>query len=298
MKYDQCKSKVPSKSINSVSVGSIRDVRKRDLKPITDGHLNINSIRNKFDLLVDQIKGNIDIMVISETKLDESFFNDQFKIPGYALPFRLDCNQFGGGISGVLSLNKSIESLFIGLNFRKKKWLLCCTYNPNRNNISSHLDLLRRSLDLYSAEYEHFIIAGDFNTEVTQTSMKVFCDSCEFKNLIKDATCFKNPENASCIDLVLTNNPNSFQNLGVIETGLSDFHKMAVTVMKTTFEELKPNILHYRDYREFSNDKFRENLISRLSTENIRVDCNGMEKFLQIYIKTLDEVAPQKKKYS
>ena len=53
MKYDQCKSKVPSKSINSVSVGSIRDVRKRDLKPITDGHLNINSIRNKFDLLVD-----------------------------------------------------------------------------------------------------------------------------------------------------------------------------------------------------------------------------------------------------
>ena len=73
---------------------------------------------------------------------------------------------------------------------------------------------------------------------------------------------------------------------------------MTVTVMKTTFEKLKPNIIHYRDYRKFSNDKFRENLISRLSTENIRVDCNGMEKFLQICIKTLDELAPQKKKYS
>ena len=69
-------------------------------------------------------------MVISETKLDESFSNGQFKIPGYALPFRLDRNQFGGGImvfvredipSRVLSLNKSIESLFIELNFRKKK---------------------------------------------------------------------------------------------------------------------------------------------------------------------------------
>ena len=90
--------------------------------------------------------------------------------------------------------------------------------------------------------------------------MKVFCDFYEFKNLIKDA---KNPENPSCIDLVLTNNPNSFQNSGVIETGLSDFHKMTVTVMKTSFEKLKPNI------------------ISRLSTENIRVDYNGMEKFLQ-----------------
>ena len=51
MKYDQCKSKLPSKSVNSVSVGSIRDVRKRNLKRIILGHLNINSIRNKFDKL-------------------------------------------------------------------------------------------------------------------------------------------------------------------------------------------------------------------------------------------------------
>ena len=79
MKYDECKSKLPSKSVNSVSVGSVRDVRKRNLKRIILGHLNINSIRKKFDLLVDQIKGNVDIMVISETKLDESFPNGQLK---------------------------------------------------------------------------------------------------------------------------------------------------------------------------------------------------------------------------
>ena len=66
---------------------------------------------------------------------------------------------------------------------------------------------LRRSLDLYSAEYEDFIIVGDFNIKVTQTCIKVFCDSYEFKNLIKDATCYKNLENPSCIDLILTNNP-------------------------------------------------------------------------------------------
>ena len=80
--------------------------------------------------------------------------------------------------------------MFIELNVREKKWLLCSTYNPDRNNVSSHLDLLRRSLDLYSAEYEHFIMVGDFNKEVTQTSMKVICDSYEFKSLLKDATCY------------------------------------------------------------------------------------------------------------
>ena len=33
-----------------------------------------------------------------------------------------------------------------------------------------------------------------------------------------------------------------------------------------------------------------------LSTENIRVDCNGMEKLLEICIKTLNELAPQREK--
>ena len=129
----------------------------------------------------------------------------------------------------------------------------------------NHLDLFRRRLDLYSAEYEHFIIVEDFKKEVSQTSMKILCDSlCGFKNLIKYATRYKNPENTSCIDLILANNPNSFQNAVVIETGPSDFHKVTVTVMKTRFE--KPNIIHYRDYKKFSNNKFRENLYSRLST--------------------------------
>ena len=59
MKYGQCKSKLPSKSVNSVSVGSIRDVGIRNLKRINLGHLNINLIRNKFDLIVDQIKGTL-----------------------------------------------------------------------------------------------------------------------------------------------------------------------------------------------------------------------------------------------
>ena len=84
----------------------------------------------------------------------------------------------------------------------------------------------------------------------------------------------------------------------MITTGLSDFDKMTVTVMKATFEKLKQNIVHYRDYRKFPNNKFPENLISRLSIENIRVDCNDMEKFFQICIKIPDELAPQKKKYS
>ena len=41
-------------------------------------YLNINSIRNKFGDLNKIIDGNIDILCIAETKLDESFPNNQF----------------------------------------------------------------------------------------------------------------------------------------------------------------------------------------------------------------------------
>ena len=78
--------------------------------------------------------------------------------------------------------------------------------------------------------------------------MEFFCESYKFKSLIKDPTCFENPENPSCIDLILTISPYSFQNSCVIETGLSDFHKMIVSAMKTTFQKLKPRIAQYRDY--------------------------------------------------
>ena len=60
--------------------------------------------------------------------------------------------------------------------------------------------------------------------------------------MINKPTCYKNPDRFSCIDLILTNYPLSFQNSCVIETGLSDFHKMVRTVMKTTYRKLEPKI--------------------------------------------------------
>ena len=42
-----------------------------------------------------------------------------------------------------------VEAFFFEFNFRKKKWLVCCSYNPNKSNISRHLDTLRKGLDLY-----------------------------------------------------------------------------------------------------------------------------------------------------
>ena len=73
--------------------------------------------------------------------------------------------------------------------------------------------------------------------------MKDFCLNYNLKSLICVPTCFKNPDNPSCIDLILTNSAGSFQSSCAIETGLSDFHKMTVTIMKTYFQKLNLELL-------------------------------------------------------
>ena len=80
------------------SYSNLKSMQGKNLRQINFTHLNINSLRNKFDALVDQIKGNFDILVKSETKFDESFSEGQFKVLSFTLPFRRDRNELGEGI--------------------------------------------------------------------------------------------------------------------------------------------------------------------------------------------------------
>ena len=232
------------------------------------GHININSIRNKFEMLSNSIKGNLDILMISETKLDSTFPSNQFTIEGYAAPIRFDRNSRRGGIIlyirediparlVTISLPKNFEEFFAELNLRKKKILMSCSYNFAKSDISSHLSIVGRSLDSYMSSYDNFSVIGDLNSEISEMAMSEFCETYNLQNSVKDPTCFKYPSRPTCIDLILTNLPNSFQHTQTVETGLSDIHKLTLTVLKTHFPRLKPNIVNYRDYKGFPNDYFR-----------------------------------------
>ena len=121
-------------------------------------HLNTNSIRNKCDQLENGVKGNIDVLMISEIKLGNSFLSMQFLIERYRPPYRLDRNSHGGGIlvyvredilrKLIPMKNCTIEGLSLELNLRSKKWLISCSYNPHRTIISHHLNRIGKNLDL------------------------------------------------------------------------------------------------------------------------------------------------------
>ena len=62
-----------------------------------------------------------------------------------------------------------VERFFVELNFRKKKVLLCYSYNPHKSNISSHLISLGEILDIQMTNYDNFLIIGDFNSELSES---------------------------------------------------------------------------------------------------------------------------------
>ena len=115
--------------------------------------------------------------------------------------------------------------------------------------------------------------------------------------MINKPTCSKNPDKPTCIDLILTNCPGSFQNSCVVETGLSDFYKMIVTVMKTSYWKIEPRVVNYRDYKSFSNKGFKESLIENLKGKLSENSDKSFTNFINTCNTVLDKQLPKKKKY-
>ena len=135
------------------------------------------------------------------------------------------------------------------------------------------------------------MLVGDFNAEESEPCLSQFLYEYNAKNIVKENTCFKNALNPSCIDLFITNSPLSFQNTIAVSNGLSDFHKMVITVMKMSFKKHSPIERHYRDYKYFDRTKFKNNL-----NENLSKGISNYESFETTFIEVLNKHAPLRKK--
>ena len=82
--------------------------------------------------------------------------------------------------------------------------------------------------------------SGDFNAQKEEKSLDTFLYQHELKSLNKEATCYKNSSKPSCIDLILINSPRSFFNTKTCFTGVSDCHKLVLSVFKATFSKTGP----------------------------------------------------------
>ena len=167
------------------------------------------------------------------------------------------------------------------MNIKSKKWLLCCAYNPNKSLIENHLRQLQKQLEAFSERYQHFLIMGDFNADVSDPSVTSCCTFFKLRSIVKQPTCYKNPENPSCMDLFITNCTRSFLNTSLYETGLSDFHKLVVTI----YEQVLNHCL-------INSDVYSKKCLNDFNTDDVTMDI-----FKMTFLNVLNKVAPLKMKY-
>ena len=165
----------------------LENLRLKSANKIIIGHININSLRNKFEHLPEMVRYKVNLLMISETKLDSSFPNAQLYMKSYSKPYRLDRTSKEEVI--ILYVREDIPSKLINsscidhdkeyylveLNLRKQKWLIICSYNPHKTMIKGYLEYISKEIDSHSSKYDNFLLLGDFNSEPTEEAMKRFC---------------------------------------------------------------------------------------------------------------------------
>ena len=130
----------------------------------------------------------LDVLMITETKIDDSFLEQQFHHEGFNIPFRVDrnrhgwrlllnvCNKINAVVLKSYVFPDNIEAFFIEILLKSCKWLICCSYNPNRINVATHLDEIGKALDTYSRKFENTLLISSFNVELNEANIKTFCN--------------------------------------------------------------------------------------------------------------------------
>ena len=263
-----------------VDLEKIAILKEKYFKNPCIAYLNINSLRgNKFVQLKEMLNlVKPEILCIDETKLTPDFTTAQFHIDGYHYPpFRRDRTQnlnsthFGGGkivyikedlISDRLDKYETehAETICLNLTIQERKWFIMFAYRPESIDRKLFFDEVNKSLSKVTKYYEHLIIAGDLNIDITAGTdrynlLSELCGTYNLKNLVKGKTCNKSMEGSS-IDVILTNKPGSFFHSNITETGLSDHHCMVSTLLRCHYEKLPPKNFVYRDKKNFNQINF------------------------------------------
>lgn len=117
---------------------------------------------------------------------------------------------------------------------KEKKGLLLCNCNPDKTLINHCLEFIIKEIDSYSTRYDNIPILENFKSKPTEGAVTTFCQIHNLKILINERTCYKNPNNTTCIDLIMRNRLSKLSKLDFVWNHTIRFHKMTLTVLKVS----------------------------------------------------------------
>ena len=160
---------------------------------------------------------------------------------------------------------------------------------------------LNETLSKAVNSYENLIVIGDLNIDVSDPAkdgnnyLSDFVDTSSLSNLINRKTCHKNVSGAT-IDIMLANKPHCFQKTSTVVTGLSDFHKMIISCLKTTFKKIPPRKIIFSDYKKFDEPNFLHDLDQQMIKGRLYKEKNMYEGFSDTFKAVVNKHAPLKEK--
>ena len=190
----------------------------------------------------------------------------------------------------VDNMSTDIQAIPSELNIRKQKWLLLPIYRPPNQNMSFFVEQIFKLIDKLG-RYDNVLVLGDFNMEPNDKNLSPLLAEHNLYNLIKGPTCFKSCQ-GRCIGLLLTNKKHSVMMTQSFETGFSDHHHLIYTVLKSTYNKAPPKKLLYRDYKNWSEDRWKMDLERNLRASHPA----SYSEFESVFMTSLEENAPLKTK--
>ena len=292
----------------------LRCTRRRHPKSFMSAHLNINSVRYKFDEVKEVLTdGLVDLLVLSETKIDDTFRDALFHVDGYTLQ-RRDRTRGGGGIMTFIRSDiparrrhdlesDQLEGITYEVNIGQNKWAFVCMYKPP----SLDDDLLNseciKVLDKCTTIADKLLVIGDLNYDMLDKSkskpLTDLSNLFDFHCLVKLPTCHVLHAKPSLVDVILTNAPKScFGHLN-FTTGISDWPNMVTICIKGVVEKGERSIYKYRRFRNYDRDMFVNDL-SEIHVRDIN-HCDNVnmayDGFVEDLTRIVDKHVPVKQWY-
>ena len=197
---------------------------------------------------------------------------------------------------------KISETICLELTVSNKKWFILFVYRPpQENNKYTFFNELNETLSKAVNSYENIIVIGDLNIDVSDPDkdrnkyLSDFADTFSLSNLVNRKTCHKNLSGTT-IDIMLTNRPNCFQKTSTVVTGLSDFHRMIISCLKTTFKKLPPKKTIFKDYKKFDEQNFLYDLDQQMIKGKFYKEKNMYESFSDTFKAIVNKHAPLNEK--
>ncbi len=249
---------------------SLKESRLTNPKSLIFAHININSLKKEKNAPLDYFKdilqrGYIDVLCVSETKLNSSIVDKDLDCNPKFKTYRKDRSSTSGGLCMWIrsdipqqrlhhlefdTENYHIESIILELKIKKETWFIILAYkNPN---VPKHIfiEKLKGVYEELIHKAHEVITLGDLNIDMLCESNDLKNDICDvygLENIILEPTCFKNPE-GTLVDTIMVKNSKRFKKPLNLFCGYSDWHHLIGCITKLHIPPPKPRKVKYRSF--------------------------------------------------